>query len=127
MIELRRCLRNAVAIFLATAISGCHVTKNVILSENPDATSRPSRIDVTTKSGSTLVIYDPVVQSDSVKGFSDPDRKNPTAIATTEIASAQTRQVSSGRTALLVVGIVAAVVGTLFILAAMAISNITYE
>jgi hypothetical protein len=127
MIELRRCFRNAAVVFFAASSIACHVTKNVQLVENSDATSRPSQIEVTTKSGSTFVIYDPVVQSDSVKGFSDPDRRTPTAIATTSIASAQTRQVSSGRTALLVFGIVAAAVGTLFILAVMAVSSIEYN
>lgn len=127
MIELRRYLRNAAVIFFAASIAACHVTKNVHLVENSDATSRPSRIEVTTRSGSTFFIYQPVVQGDSVRGFSDEARKSPTAIAVSEIANAQTRAVSSGRTALLVFGIVAAVAGTLFILAVMAVSSIDYN
>ena len=126
MIELRRCLRNAAVIFFTASTAACHVTKNVHLVENSDATSRPSRIEVTTRSGSTFFIYQPVVQTDSVRGFSDEDRKSPTAIAVSEIANARTREVSGGRTALLVFGIVAAALTTLIILAAMAFSTVDY-
>ena len=126
MIELRRYLRNAAPIFFVALSSACHVTKKVHLVENSDATSRPSRIEVTTKSGSTFTVYQPVVQSDSVKGFSDPDRTIPTAVATADIAKAQTREMSGGRTALLVFGIVVVTLTTLLLLAAGSIAAVDY-
>lgn len=126
MIELRPLLRNAIATLFAVVAVGCHTTKNVNLVENPDATSRPSRIEVLTRSGASVTVYAPVIQRDSVRGFSDETKTTPVTLAVNDIQSARSRQVSGGRTALLVFGIVAAVVGTLFVLAVIAFSDAAY-
>ena len=105
----------------------CHVTRNVNLVENPDATSRPSQIEVVTKGGSTIVVYNPVIQRDSLRGYSDHTKATPIVLATTDIQTARTRQLSGGRTAFLVVGIVAAVAGALFIALIIALSNADFE
>jgi hypothetical protein len=127
MIEPIRQLRNAIAIACALLSLGCHVTRNVNLVENPDAASRPSRIEVITKSGSTVVVYSPVMTGDSVRGFSDQARTNPLVLAASDIQSAKVREVSGGRTAILVAGIVAAVVAALFIALIIALSNAGFE
>lgn len=99
----------------------CHTTRNVKLVENPDATSRPSQIEVVTRSGATILVYDPVIQRDSLRGYSDRDGKTPTALAVSDIQSAKARQLSGGRTAALVLGLVAAAAAAwvLFIIVAL--------
>ncbi len=123
MIEPRRQLRNAIVGLCAVFAAGCHTSKNVNLVENPDTTSRPSRIEVVTKSGSAIRVYAPVIERDSLRGYLDEERTNATVLAVSDIQSARSRQVSSGRTAALVVAIVAAAVGTLFVLAIIALSQ----
>lgn len=108
MIEPRPLFRNGIAAVFAALMLGCHATKNVNLVENPDATSRPSRIEVRMKSGSAVVVYQPVVRQDSLRGFSDADGVTPVSLAVSDIQSARTREFSGGRTALLTIGIVAA-------------------
>jgi hypothetical protein len=108
MIELRSLFGNGITAVFAALTIGCHATKNVNLVENPDATSRPSRIDVRMKTGSTVAVYQPVVRQDSLRGFSDESRVAPVTIAVSDIQSARTREFSGGRTALLTIGIVAA-------------------
>ena len=107
MIELRLHLRNVVATFFVAITLGCDTTKNVNLVENPDATSRPSQIQVLTKSGARIVVYEPIVREDSVRGYTGAERTTPVIVAVSDIQSARTRQLSGGRTALLTLGIVA--------------------
>jgi hypothetical protein len=102
---------------------GCQTTRNVSLVENPEATSRPSEMNVVTKGGSDIVIYAPVVQRDSLHGFLDEQRTNPTVLAVSDIKTAKSRQFSGGRTAALVVTLVAATLLTLFGLALAAFSE----
>ena len=127
MIEPRRQLRNAIATVCAVLSMGCHVTKNVSLVENPDAASRPSEIEVVTKSGSTIVVYSPVISRDSLRGYSDQARATPILLATSDIQVARARALSSGRTAALVVVIVAAAVTALFVAFIIALSNADFE
>ena len=127
MIEPGRRLRNAIATVCTVSSMACHVTKNVNLVENPDATSRPSQVEILTKGGSTIVVYDPVVQRDSLRGYSDQGKMSPIVLATSDIQSARTRQLSGGRTALLVTGIVATAIGALFIVAIIVLSNADFE
>src|SRR5689334_17708748 len=81
MIELRPRFRNAIAGLCAALAMGCHTTRNVNLVENPDATTRPSRIEVVTKNGSSITVFDPIVRQDSVRGFSDDARTAPVTVA----------------------------------------------
>ena len=60
------------------------------------------------KSGSAVVVYQPLVRQDSLRGFSDADGVTPVSLAVSDIQSARTREFSGGRTALLTIGIVAA-------------------
>ena len=126
MIDIRRRFRNVVAGICAASAMSCHTTRNVNLVENTDATSRPSRVEVMTRSGSTIVVFDPIVRQDSLRGFSDEERRNPVTLATSDIQNAKTRQLSGGRTALLVFGLIAAIVAGLLIAAIIAFSETNY-
>jgi len=79
-----------------------------------------------TRSGSTIVVFDPIVRQDSLRGFSDEERRNPVTLATSDIQNAKTRQLSGGRTALLVFGLIAAIVAGLLIAAIIAFSETNY-
>ena len=106
MIELRPQFRNAIVGLCACLALGCHTTRNVKLVDNPDATTRPSQIEVLTRSGSRITIFQPVVRQDSVRGYSDEEQSTPVTVATSDILEARTRQFSGGRTALLTIGVV---------------------
>jgi len=127
MIEPIRQLRNAIVTACAIMSMGCHVTRNVNLVENPDAASRPSEIEVITKTGSTVVVYSPVIMRDSLRGYSDKARSTPFVLATSDIQTARARQLSGGRTAVLVVGIVAALVAAWIVVIIVALSNADFE
>ena len=126
MIDLRLQLRNLAAGICAFGAIGCHTTKNVNLVENPDATSRPSRIEVITKGGSRIVVYQPVIQRDSLRGFSDQERTSPVTIAVSDVQSATSREVSGGRTALFVFGLIAAAVAAVFVVLIIALSQVDW-
>jgi hypothetical protein len=67
-----------------------------------------------------------MIRGDSLRGFSDEARANPTALAVRDIQSARTRQFSGGRTAALALGLVAVAAGALLVFAAIAFSNVDY-
>jgi len=127
MIEPRRPFRNVIATVCAVSTIGCHVTRNVNLVENPDAASRPKEIEVVTRSGSTIVVYSPVIARDSLRGYSDQERATPIVLATSDIQVARARALSGGRTALLVTGIVAAAVAAVFLVFIIILSNVGFE
>ena len=127
MIEPIRQLRNVIVTASAMVSMSCHVTRNVNLVENPDAASRPSEIEVITKTGSTVVVYSPVIMRDSLRGYSDEARSTPFALATSDIQAARSRQLSGGRTGVLVVGIVAALVAAWIVVIIVALSNADFE
>jgi len=127
MIEPIRQLRNAIFTACAVMSIGCHVTKNVDLVENPDAASRPSEIEVITKTGSTVVVYSPVIMRDSLRGYSDQARSTPFVLATSDIQSARARHFSGGRTAVLVTGIIAALVAAFIVGIIIVLSNVGFE
>jgi hypothetical protein len=109
-------LRKLIAIFTATATVGCYTVRPVNLVENADAPSRPETIDITTHHGPELRIYGPVIRRDSLYGWYDEDRTRAATFGIDEIVSARTRQLSTGRTAALLVGGGVVVIATAYII-----------
>jgi hypothetical protein len=95
----------------------CQTWQPVTLVENPNAASRPDRLEAITVENARYIVYTPMVRGDSVRGWTDVERTHSIALATSNIVSARTRQVSGARTALVVIGATVAAVGTLFVLA----------
>ena len=109
-------LRRLIAIFAATANLGCYTVRPVSLVENADASRRPETIDVTTNHGPEMRIYGPVIRKDSLYGWYDEDRTRPATFGINEIVSARTRQLSTGRTAALLVGGGVVVIATAYLI-----------
>ena len=101
-------LRSIVAVVSAATTFACQTWKPVTLNENPDPAARPSRIEITSRGGSTSIVYSPVVRGDSLYGWQDRERTVPAAYAVADITTARTRQLSGGRTAALVAGTIVA-------------------
>lgn len=97
-------IRNSIAILTTFWAFGCYTSRAVTLNENPDASARPASVEVVTTKGERLVIYKPEVRGDSIHGWLDSQSRNPAARAISDVAFSRTRQLSSGRTAALVVG-----------------------
>lgn len=116
-------LRKSIAVFAVTATLGCYTMKPVNLVENPDASRRPETIDITTSHGPELRIYGPVIRGDSLFGWYDEGRTRLATIGIDQIVTARTRQLSTGRTAALLIGGGAVLITTAYLLVVAALIN----
>ena len=97
-----------VAVVLSTMLTtSCTTMRNVSLVENPNAATRPERIEVQT-AGRTYAVYSPTVRGDSVHGWNDVNQTKPISFAVSEIQRARARALSTERT---VAAVVAGLVG----------------
>ena len=110
-------LRSTISILFLAGITACHGTRSVTLNVNPDPSTRPTAVEIRTRSGPRFTVYGPEVRNDSVFGWFDEARTKPAALPVSDIESARTRSFSGGKTAGLVVGIMAATLLALFIIA----------
>ena len=97
-------VRNSIAVLSAFCSFGCYTWKPVTMNVNADASTRPARVEVVTTKSERVVIYKPEVHGDSIHGWLDSQSRIPVARAISDVASSRTRQLSSGRTAALLVG-----------------------
>lgn len=89
--------------------TGCTTWRRVPDAAEPSAAEAfHSRALVVLRDGTRRSLRDVTVRADSVVGHAGDERTR-VAVARTEVASVQTRQVSAGRTIGLVVGVVAVV------------------
>ena len=105
---MTRSIRNALAIALLAGQFACYSWNKVTLTDNQDAATRPTLIEVTRKTGGTYDVYYPVVRGDSLHGWTDQKRTGAAEFSLSELARARTKQISSGRTA---AGIAIGIVG----------------
>lgn len=100
-------VRNGVAVLLAVTMLGCHTTRQVTMNVNPDASSRPRKVEIQIHSGPRFTVYGPEVRNDSLFGWFDKERTKPAGIPLNEIGSARTREFSFGKTLGLTLGLAA--------------------
>ena len=96
-------IRNSIAILSTFFSLGCYTWKPVTMNVNADASTRPARVEVVTTKSERIVIHKPEVRGNSIHGWLDSQSHIPVAGAISDVASSRTRQLSSGRTAALVV------------------------
>jgi hypothetical protein len=108
-------LRSLIAATVAVCTIGCYSWKPVRLDVNPDASTRPSRIEISTQDRARYTLFSPEVRGDSLHGWFDDSRSKPASFAVIQIVSAQVRQrdvpqvmgVAMAVAAVAVVGVVA--------------------
>jgi hypothetical protein len=108
-------IRKFIGVFAMVATTGCYTMRPVRLDESPAAAIRPESIEVMTKAGVHVRIYEPAVRGDSLHGWYDEQKTRFASYSIDEIATAEVRQLSAGRTAALVVGGGAAAIGVVYL------------
>jgi hypothetical protein len=108
-------VRKLIAVFAMTTTTGCNTMRPMKLDESSEAASRPESIEVMTRRGVHAVLYAPAVRGDSLHGWYDAEKTRSASYGIDEIATAEVRQLSAGRTAALVVGGGAVVIGVVYL------------
>lgn len=96
-------MRRSLAITAAFLTIGCTTWKKVSLVENAEPSNRPEKIEILSTKGERL-LYRPIVEGDSLRGWLDKAQTNPEAFALSDIRRARVAHFSSGRTALAIGG-----------------------
>ena len=109
-------LRSLIAVTVAVWTIGCYSWKPVRLDANPEASTRPSRIEITTKEPARYTVYHPEVRGDSLHGWLDDSRSRPVSFVVSQIAGAEVRKLNVLQVMGVTIGLAAVVVLTLLFL-----------